>query len=391
MRTRIVALACVLAACAANTSMASSSAVAWSSRYVLATSTIDSQLWPVVNAMVEDSALRDHDTCDLLAEALLRLEAQNIRAKYSEGQMVRVLANVANAARYRDVLDKVARSLSDKAAKLQITQYHRKTDRTKADQYIPGSIDLEALQRSFAQAALEAKPSAAQAQALADLPTNASMDDLFVAAGKPALVVSRDVRVADIVTVEVRQFWFYYRGIGRVTYDYQRDSGWHPHGLTADPMAFEGSMPYRARAAELGLPDDSTLAMIQLVSGNASSIKASMQASYRRGDPPQEYLDAAAEMLLQHYVEIANTGANDAYAWICNVLSDHGGPRYAVVLATVERTSSDPKLRKFAGQAVQQRADIPTAQYVAGSISLAEKAKQYPSLYPQITLVRGLL
>ena len=59
---------------------------------------------------------------------------------------------------------------------------------------------------------------------------------------------------------------------------------------------------------------------------------------------------AATELLLTRYPEAANTGASDSYAWLCNVLAHHGGPRYARVLATVERGTDDPKLKKFAAQ-----------------------------------------
>jgi len=261
---RVIALACVLASCGMGVARGADGALVWSYRYVLATSTVDTQLLPIVSGITTDSSVRDQATCDLLAEVLLRLKAEGISAKLTEVQIVRVLTNVPIAARYHDVLTKLAPSITDKGAKIQLTQYRREFPRTKGEQYVRGTIDLDALRRGFVEAALAAKPTMAQAQALADLPTNATMDEMFAIAGKPALVMSRDVRVADLISIEVRQLWFYYRGVGRVTYDYQHDSGWHAHGFVADPMAFESSMPYRTKATELGMPDDATLSMIQL-------------------------------------------------------------------------------------------------------------------------------
>jgi hypothetical protein len=388
---RTIALVLVLALFGARSGHAADSALGWSYKYVLTTTTVDTQLVPVMSGIVADSKLRDQEMCDLLAEVLSTFKAQDIPAKETAVQILRVLTNVPDAARYRNVVEGLGKYVSDKRADLYLKQFQRKYGRSKADQYVPGTINLEARRREYMQAALNSKPTQAQAQALADLPATATMDDVFAAAGNPAAVGSRDVAVADYSMVEIRQLWFYYRGIGRFAFDFKRDSGWHTDGFIADPMAFEGFMPYRARAAELGLPDDNTIATIQMLTGNASSIKSSAHDSYRRENPPLEYLDIAAETLLQHHAEIANTRANDAYAWICNLLADWGGPRYAAVLRTVEKETRDPKLEKFAARPVKEGLGSPATGYVPGSISLAEKAKQYPSLYPQVTLIRGML
>jgi hypothetical protein len=202
--------------------------------------------------------------------------------------------------------------------------------------------------------------------------------------------VNRENRMSEVAPVEIRRMWLYYRGIGRVAFEYQRDVGWHQIQFIADPMAFEMLMPYRAANAA-SLPDDASIAMIQLMSGNSSSIKASAMAMFRRDDVPLEYLDTAAELLLTRHVEAARAGAGDTYSWLCNVLAHHGGPRYAQVLASVERETSDPKLKKFAAQPIDKSQLKERMAYLPGSVSLAEKARQYPSLYPQITLVRGQL
>jgi hypothetical protein len=371
---------------------ADDSALAWSNRYVLLTTQVESQLRPIVEDIMQDPRQRDRATGDLLAELLLHFKAANTPLRSLAFDMLRIITAGRDGGRYYDVASGMHRYIDANGSLQYFHDYELLNRGDHGEQYVPGSVDLDTLRKQYVADALAATPSAAQAQALADLPTNATLDQMFAAAGKPAFVASRDVRLHEVVaTVEVRRLWFFYRGIGRMAYDYQRGTGWVPHEFVADPMAFEAAMPYRAQAAELGMPDERTLAMIQLMSGNPSAIKESAQSSYRRGDPPLEYLDAAAEMLLEHHAEIANTGANDAYAWICNVLSDRGGPRYSGVLAAVARQTTDRKLAKYAGQSVKKRSNVPATPYVAGAVSLAALASKYPSLYPQSTLIRGLL
>jgi hypothetical protein len=387
---RICALAVLLVASIMYKAPAADNALAWSYRYVLATSTVDGQLVGVLAGIAGDSGLRDPAMCDLLAEVFWSLNARKIRAPQAATGIFRILSQSAEPARYRDVIKGSARLMDGNLPPAYLTRFLEAHRRSNSAQYVPGTIDLEALRHDFAKTALDTPPTVQQAKALADLATDASLDEMFAQAGKPALVVSREMRGNPIVDIDVRQLWLYYRGIGRMTYDFKRDSGWHQYAFIADPMAFETAMPYRGEL-QSGMPDDATIAMIQLLSGNASSIKASAQTAYRLADAPPEYLETAAEVLLQQHVGIANTGANDAYAWICNVLVHHGGPRYARVLETVEKQTPDPKLRRFAAQRIENRKGMNPAPYVAGSVSLTEQARKYPSLYPQIALIRGLL
>ena len=370
---------------------AADDALTWSVRYMLINGKDDAALYPAAFEVTRDASLRTPEMRELMAEVAWRIAEEKLPAPNASLQMLRVLAAAPEAGRYFEVFQRQRRGNPNKAAKSLHAHYDLLHRRAEGEQFKPGAIDLEALRKQFAATALATKPTMAQAEALAALPTNATMDELFGAVGKPAHVLPREVRISEApVNIEVRQIWLYYRGIGRITFDFQRESGWHQHLVLIDPMVFEPVMPYRQQAAALGLPDDATLALIQLASGNPSSIKASAQTVHRLENPPAEYLDMAAELLLRKHREIANTGANDAYAWLCNVLAHHGGTRYVSVLSSIEESTTDPKLKRYAGQ----KLDAPwktAPRYVAGSLSLEEQARKYPSLYPDITLVRGLL
>ena len=394
---RVTVLALVLlasgfcTAAQAENKSADEPALVWASRYVLLTATTDEKLLPAIMGFIQRPQPSDSTSLDLLAEMLWTIRAKKLPIKKTGLRILSILVNSPSAGRYDDTIETLNRYLNDNRTNLSLERYRRDHKHADAEQYIAGTIDLEALRRQLVQSAIDTQPTMSQAQALADLPSNATMDEMFAVVGKPTLVVGREIRVDNAISVRVVQLWFYYRGIGRVTYDYQRDSGWHPHLFVADPMAFESIMPYRSQAAALHMPDDATLAMIQLMSGNASSIKASAIETYRLTKVPREYLDTAAELLLQNYARIANTGAIDAYAWLCNVLAHHGGARYQKVLATLKRQSIDAKLKKFAGRTIRRRGGDSDTPYVPGSISLSAQADKYPTLYPQITLIRGLL
>jgi hypothetical protein len=365
-------------------------ALAWSYRYVLVMSTVDGELAPVVSGIAHDAELRDTATCDLLAEVLLRLKARKVAAKESGPLILLVLSGAPSPGRYRAVIDGLGKYVDQPEARLTLLKYRRENARAKDAPYAPGTVDLESLRRGYVEAARAAQPTLSQATALAALPESTTIEDLFARFGKPAHVVSRDAHpAAHVVDVEIRQLWFFYRGIGRITYDYRRaDSAWHLLDPVIDPLAFEGLMPYREDSTDAPLAGDEALGIAQLASGNPASIKTSVQAAYARGNPSPEYLDTAAELLLQRYQEIGNTRAVDAYGWICNILADMGGARYGRVLATVQKRSNDDKLAHFAGRRVGALTGSKDA-YVPGSVSLAEQARKYPTPYPGITLVRG--
>jgi hypothetical protein len=68
---------------------------------------------------------------------------------------------------------------------------------------------------------------------------------------------------------------------------------------------------------------------------------------------------------------------------LCNLLAERGGIRYRHVLATVQKSAKDLKLRKFAGQPILGL-KVPAPRYVPGSVALDELARKYPSPYPAL-------
>jgi hypothetical protein len=326
---------------------------------------------------------------DLLAEELWTIRTQNLPAQKTGFEIVRLLTAAPNAARYRTVLDGIDRYIDKNGTGDLVGHYARIHKNEVAEQYLPGTLNLAALRRAFTTDALDARPSMAQAQALAALPANTTMEDLLARAGKPAAVVSRGVVVYQGAVQQERELWFNYRGIGGVSFEWQRESGWRLERVVLDPMAFELAMPYRDQAAALGMPDDTRLLMILLASGNPASIKSSSMETYRRAIVSREYLDTAAELLLRQ-VKNPEEGATDAYGWLCNLLIHYGGLRYVNVLATVELQSTDAKLQRYAARIVRSGTDMSGTPYEPGSVSLTEQANKYPSLYPEITLVRGM-
>lgn len=386
-----VAFATCASARAEESARAQESALAWSSRYVLVMSTVDAELAPIVSGIAHDPSLRDTATCDLLAEVLLRLKARKIAARKSGPLMLLVLSGAPAPGRYRSLIAGLGNYLGQPEAKAYLSAYRRQFSRATDAQYPPGSIDLDALRRDYVAAAWSAKPTMTQALALQALPGSSTMDDVFAQVGRPAHVFVNDLYPAShVINLEIREIWFLYRGIGRVRFNYLRaDSLWHFVDVVNDPLAFEGFMPYRGESTGVPLADDDALGIAQLASGNPASIRNSVMAAFDRGEPSLEYLDTAAELLLRRHGEISNSPAVDTYGWICNLLSELGGTRYARVLATVQKRSSDERLSHYAGRHNGASSGPWKEPYVPGFVSLTEQARKYPSPYPEITLIRG--
>jgi hypothetical protein len=158
-----------------------------------------------------------------------------------------------------------------------------------------------------------------------------------------------------------------------------------------DPLAFEAFMPYRARAAEFGLPDDTAIRMAQLLSRNLPAMRIVLEESYGLAQVPVEFLDTAAEILAQGWKTPGDEVAEDVYAWTIRLLTIKGGPRYAPLLAQIAEETQSLKLRKWARLTVQKPAGIPRTRYIAGSVVLTEMAARYPSPYPGVTYTNGRL
>lgn len=346
-------------------------AFAWSQRYMIVNGKSDAELLGATTEIASYSRLRTPEMNDLLAEVLVRIRDGEFQADSAAVDIVRILSAAPDAGRYQ-TLFKSLRDMEKKSAlRTLLSRYHGRHRKPVGEQFIA------------------AKPTAAQAEALSRLPPTATLDELFAAVGTPAHVVPRDTRAAQTQGgIDVRQIVIHYRGIGLTRYEFRRGDGWFPKDVIIDPLAFESAMPYRKDAAALGMPDDATLAMMQLVSGHPISMRMSAMATYRAETPPREWLDTAAELLLRDHAKVTDPAEVDAYSWLCNVFAHHGGRRYAGVLAAVAKGAKDEKLQRYAKQLVEKR-ESSDGRYVPGSISLAEQARKYPSLYPGIASAVG--
>jgi hypothetical protein len=207
-------------------------------------------------------------------------------------------------------------------------------------------------------------------------------------------MVSGQTRVSDgiLIHVKIQRLTFFYRGLGRVVFGYEKDfNEWTFQAVVADPMAFEEEFAYRDRAAMLGLPDDPTLEMMQLVSGYTASMRIAVEKNYRRETAPLEFMDTAAEILATQFKSAQDPVTVDMYAWSCRLLTRHGGQRYAAILQRVAAETGDSKLKRFAQLPIEPASALPAEPYIAGTISLAAQRAKYPPLYPDSTFQSGRL
>jgi hypothetical protein len=267
-----------------------------------------------------------------------------------------------------------------------------KSHRENVPQYVAGTIDRAALRRQYARDALAMHHSDGIAVRLAALPLDGGVNALFAAAGRPDAVSGYQRRMTDGLLIHIRTpyLYYFYRGIGRVIFEYDEHRGWIMRKVTINSLAFEPQMPYRDFAAELKLPDDESLEMTMLLSGDGPSTQIAVQTSHDRPVPaPTMIMDTAAEMLLARYRTPIDLDQRDAYGWICRLLTHKGGPRYASVLKTVADGAADKKLRRYAELKIEPAPGANSAPYVPGSINLAELASVYPVPYPRLGASAG--
>jgi hypothetical protein len=161
--------------------------------------------------------------------------------------------------------------------------------------------------------------------------------------------------------------------------------------VVVDPLVFESEMPYRSRAAELGFPDEATLRMIQLASGSILAKKAAIEASMKTGEMvPLEFLDTAAQYCAENGLEPLDEIADDANAWMVRLLVERGGPRYIRLIKSMNKSKGSRTYRQSIAP-VRNVDGITRERFEPGSVSLAEKAAKYPSLYPKVTYWSGRL
>ncbi len=370
---------------------AAESARVWTYKYVLATAETEQQLAPITEHIIKTPALAERGLLDVTAETLLARFADSQYPEQNKIRLIRVL-EAHGGPRYHSVLQQVQEKSPQPAVRDAAKKSLPRKQMQADDPYVPGSVDLRTLVAAVDSAALAAKPTTDQGRHLAAFP-GGTLDQLFEWAGKPHQVVSGQTRVSDgiLIHVKIQRLAFFYRGLGRAVYGY-KDNSWRFQAIVADPLAFEKEFGYRDRAAALGLPDDATLEMIQLVSGHVSAMKNAVQHRYRRaGGSPPEFVDTAAEILLQEHATARDPGAIDAYAWICRLLLEQGDGRYAGVLARVAAETKDEKLRRYATLAPSGSARSSAPAYAPGSVSLPAQRAKYPTLYPESTYTSGQL
>ena len=358
----------------------------WTYQHVLATSDDELSVAQLVFDLPQmHPEMCDRPMLDLMAEFLANANVSN--PAYEKGiKEVFSILEMGEAARYRTVAQQVENKAKLGSIKSRARKYARK-HKENVPQYLPGTIDRAALRRQYARDALAAHHSPDLGIQLSRLTLNGNVDKQFAIAGKPDAVLGYQRRMTDGLFVHIRTpyLYYYYRGIGRVTYQYKNGIGWIMRKVTVNPLAFEPLMPYRDFAAELGLPDDATLDMTMLLSGDGPSTQTAVQNNHDRpGLPPTFIMDTAAELLLAKYRAPIEADQRDAYNWICRLLSHRGGARYAAVLETVANGAADEKLRRYAELKIDPAPKAEQTPYVPGSINLVELARVYPAPYPVI-------
>lgn len=373
------------------TAAAADDARIWTYQYLLATAITERELAPITEHIVEEKALQRPEIFDVAAEVLLTRVDEAKFPLQNKLRLVRVLG-AAKSPRYNGVLATIAARLKGEGVQ---KETHDATFRKKgpvAEPYVPGSVDLRAIVAEIDASALAAKATTAQGEHLSKFP-GGTFDDLFAWAGRPHQIVSGQTRVSDglLIHIKIQRITFFYRGLGRVVFGYNGSKKvWLFQAVVADPLAFEQEFSYRDRARELGLPDDPTLEMTQLVSGYTASIKSVVERNYRRDHPSPEFMDTAAEILVTQFADERDPVRIDTLAWICRLLAKDEGQRYAGVLTSVSKGAHELKLARYAEQGVK-KVDRPAEPYVPGTISLEAQRAKYPSLYPESTFQSGRL
>jgi hypothetical protein len=98
-----------------------------------------------------------------------------------------------------------------------------------------------------------------------------------------------------------------------------------------------------------------------------------------------EFLDTAAELLATNFAAANGDLEIDVNGWICRVLAQRGGPRYAELLKRVAAETRDRKIRRLASLDIVNNEGMTAEPYRVGTISLATQRAKYTSPYPEST------
>lgn len=130
----------------------------------------------------------------------------------------------------------------------------------------------------------------------------------------------------------------------------------------ADRLAFyrDRRQKLSSKASIPGLDPDLAKAVNLLQSGEATMQREAAKRIMRSGTSDARVYDLVRDALLEGAAK-KNFGSNslrnnsiDAYAWMCKALGASGLPQYVETLKKVRELSSEPKLDRYAGQAIDQ-------------------------------------
>jgi hypothetical protein len=342
----------------------------------------------VLDGIAADPATRNTAMYDNVAELLSR-KAGDERLRWPDATQLFTFLLRTKSVRYRDVMAAAAKQVPRSKARDAALEFVAQHRRDATPQYVPGSIDFDALRAQYLRDALAARPTDAFARQLGGLSDGTDIAALFTLAGAPQHLEFRQVRVSE--TLNFRRLLCYYRGVGRIVFGLVPDKGWVLQSVVVNPLAFEFDMPYRAHAAELDLPDDAHVRMSQLMNGGDVGVKTAMELTLKTQAPISlEFLDTAAQYLSENFRSPADEVADDAHAWIVRVLQERGGARYAAIITAAKRSDgSRTSTQAFAE--VRKVKGITRTPYADGGISLAAQRVKYPSLYPEVQFMSGRL
>jgi hypothetical protein len=113
-----------------------------------------------------------------------------------------------------------------------------------------------------------------------------------------------------------------------------------------------------------------------LTTGGPFSIRNAAENIYNTGEKNQTVLDTMAEVLLENYKKTGRDEV-DAMSWIAKALGRSGNPRYHDVLKEAADNGGTRKLKKYAGQALDELGGGgATKQYKKGMVSLASLKRE---------------
>jgi hypothetical protein len=390
----------------------------WTYQYLLSTSKTGYELTYVIAAYYQpEPELREPAMLDLVAETLLH----NLKDYYYDPQnltrMMRAL-RYSESPRYARVAEIVAASHDSKLSGNPLAWreglieharvYLKEHAGTSAAQYQPGSISFAAMRESFLAPRPTPKPVSALGKRLMTLRAGkqgATFDDVISTMGPPQYVIVGRAQVRERLVgwkparvvvgyytrlVDLDRLQFYYRGIGRVSFEFRDSTGWRASLVIANPVLFDREMPAEAATPDGSEPPDEapdmTLRMHEILYGGLPGVRQAIEVRSSTSFTP-EVKDAAAEFLATHYASDQGAYADDTFEAICGFLAMQvDRARYGPLIRDIAARSRDRKIGRIAAS-IDPNAGIPAEPFKAGAVTLDEWRKRYPALYPESTFI----